>query len=342
MDNNFIAVFNDPKGSGDFRQWIKSHPAEIKRMNWFRLTQKNPSSASLEARKVSGVQEYKTIFANSFHSSEVSHDPINAKQQFSYELLRDQINAHFRIVWRSIYKLMNALIINARAATPTVAERMLLQREDVSATLWDGDSLLIYSCSEKGIDSLDNFSSGNIPAIRHQTFKAGPLRSPERERISLPLSILSTEMKHFEARNTFPNEMQKSEVDFCETKVSDCCGRPNAKSPWLHKIRVLDHVSRVAIEGTIIISITIALGVGAVLACRCKNRRRTKRVQVHFRVPELEDKGIELQKTTRGHAIPQRTAQEVQVEEEAGNKRGIILSPLRRSILRKTRTTRTK
>ncbi|VDM41777.1 unnamed protein product [Toxocara canis] len=109
---------------------------------------------------------------------------------------------------------MNALIINARAATPTVAERMLLQREDVSATLWDGDSLLIYSCSEKGIDSLDNFSSGNIPAIRHQTFKAGPLRSPERERISLPLSILSTEMKHFEARNTFPNEMQKSEVDF--------------------------------------------------------------------------------------------------------------------------------
>ncbi|VDM46741.1 unnamed protein product [Toxocara canis] len=90
VNNNFIV---DPRVSGDFSQWIKSHPVEINRMNWLHLTQTNPSSASLETRKVSGVHEYKTTFANSFQSSEIVHDPINAKLYYVYDLLRDQINA---------------------------------------------------------------------------------------------------------------------------------------------------------------------------------------------------------------------------------------------------------
>ncbi|KHN80072.1 hypothetical protein Tcan_04363 [Toxocara canis] len=90
---------------------------------------------------------------------------------------------------------------------------MLLQTEHVCATLRDENSLLIYPCSEKVIESFGNFSSGNISAIWHQTFKAGSLPSTEREIISLALSILSTEARHFGARNTFPNEIHKSGVD---------------------------------------------------------------------------------------------------------------------------------
>ncbi|VDM43253.1 unnamed protein product [Toxocara canis] len=115
------------------------------------------------------------------NSAEVSHDPINAKLQFAYELLRDQIKAQFRTVRRSICELTNAVIINAKAAPLTVAAGMLLQREDVCATLRSANSLLIYPRSEKGIDSVDNLSSGNIPVIRHQTFKADPYHNPKEE-----------------------------------------------------------------------------------------------------------------------------------------------------------------
>uniref|UniRef100_A0A0M3IPT1 Uncharacterized protein n=1 Tax=Ascaris lumbricoides TaxID=6252 RepID=A0A0M3IPT1_ASCLU len=320
MDNNFVVVFNDPRVSGDFRQWIKSHPVEISRMNWLHLTRTNPSSTLSATRHVNSVQEYTTIFANSLQSSE-AHDPINAKLQFAYELLRDQINEQFRIVWKSICELTNAFIINAKSAPPTVAARMLLQREDVCATLRDAGSLLIYPCNEKAIESFDNFSSTNVAAIRYRTFKAGPLPSVERERISLALSMLSTEMKRSEKRNTLSNEIGKSGIDSLRDEGERLLWEAESEiGVAAHKIQeALDDVSRVAIKTTIIVSVFIALGVGAVLGCRCLIKRRTKQVQVQIRVPEIEDTAAKLKEVAPCHITPQRTLQDLQFNENTMN-----------------------
>ncbi|KHN85524.1 hypothetical protein Tcan_13263 [Toxocara canis] len=137
---------------------------------------------------------------------------------------------------------------------------MLLQREDVCAALRNAYSIPIYLCSEKGIERFDNFSSGNIPVVRHQTFKAGPLPSPEMERISLALSILSTEMRHFEECNTFPNGTQRSGVDpVREEGQRLLCKGEREIGVAAHKIReVLEHVSCVALKITIVVSTIIA------------------------------------------------------------------------------------
>ncbi|VDM43521.1 unnamed protein product [Toxocara canis] len=172
----------------------------------------------------------------------------------------------------------------------------------------------------------------NVGAI---SSKAWTLPSPEREGNSLALCIFSTEMKHFEGRNTFLNGTQTSGVDPLRNEGERLLWKAEREiAVAAHKIQeVLDHVRCVAIEGMIIVSIVIELGVGAVLAYRCEIRRRTEEVQVHFRVPGLEDKRTGVQKTTQGHPILQRTAQEVQVEEGEDSKQGIIFSPLRRPIL---------
>ncbi|KHN76728.1 hypothetical protein Tcan_01239, partial [Toxocara canis] len=83
-------------------------------------------------------------------------------------------------------------------------------------------------------------------------------------------------MRHFEERNTFPNGAQKSGVDPLREEGGRLLWKGEREiGVAAHKI---PHLDCVAIEGTMIVSIVIALGVGAVLAHRCQIRRRTKEV----------------------------------------------------------------
>ncbi|VDK57963.1 unnamed protein product [Anisakis simplex] len=284
MENDFLVVFQNRNIRGEFQKWIKANPIQVRRMNEehdISVPQKLPQYVEDKLVK----KEAHSVLGHFWEYPETLHDPVNAKLQYIYNILRNQINRKFPSMERSVCETNNAITLVARASPPTTAARILLQRIDVVAVKKSEDTLLVAVCHNLSATEQNATALSTIePVIAEYTFKSSPLPALEKQRINMALSLLDSELERSQV-TIGSGQSEQDTIDAIrdegERLLWEAERQIGKASDEIQLI--LDGISRNAIVITASVITILCFIAGTIIYCRYKGRVNTNS-DVHIQI----------------------------------------------------------